>query len=112
MPDPTSAIPSGRSFARRRIHLALTLASFVFLVPGVILPVYALNITTRVDHVFSDANRLFFRFVYNKDPYAWTSNYPGDIGDPQAPFSPIRVASLSRCRSPPDSVVSGWPRVR
>ena len=23
-----------------------------------------------------------------------------------------QVASLSRCRSPPDSVVSGWPRPR
>ena len=28
------------------------------------------------------------------------------------PFSPMRVASLSRCRSPPESVVSGWPRLR
>ena len=28
------------------------------------------------------------------------------------PFSPRWVASLSRCRSPPDSVVSGWPRLR
>src|ERR1700687_1364275 len=28
------------------------------------------------------------------------------------PFSAMWVASLSRCRSPPDSVVSGWPRLR
>ncbi len=48
------------------------------------------NITTRIDHVFSDSNRLFFRFVFNDDPYSWTSNYPGNIGDPQAPFSPKR----------------------
>src|SRR5918993_519522 len=28
------------------------------------------------------------------------------------PFSAMWVASLSRCRSPPDSVVSGWPTLR
>ena len=27
-----------------------------------------------------------------------------------SPDSPISIASLSRCRSPPESVVSGWPR--
>lgn len=48
------------------------------------------NITARVDHVFSDTNRLFFRFVYNKDPYTWSSNYPGSFGDPQSPISPTR----------------------
>ena len=34
------------------------------------------------------------------------------VEDVDSPFSPICVASLSRCRSPPDSVVSGWPRLR
>jgi len=34
------------------------------------------------------------------------------VEDVEAAFSAIRVASLSRCRSPPDSVVSGWPRLR
>ena len=35
---------------------------------------------------------------------------PALLGAP--PFSAMWVASLSRCRSPPDSVVSGWPRLR
>ena len=46
-----------------------------------------------------------------------------DVGEVQAggrlvedvdasPFSAICVASLSRWRSPPDSVGSGWPRLR
>ena len=34
------------------------------------------------------------------------------VEDVDAPFSPMWVASLSRCRSPPDSVVSGWPMLR
>lgn len=48
------------------------------------------NVTSRIDHVVSDSNRLFFRFVYNRDPYSWTSNYPGKVGDPQSPISPTR----------------------
>lgn len=48
------------------------------------------NLTSRVDHVFTQNNRIFFRFVYNKDPYAYTSNYPGEVGDPQNPISPTR----------------------
>ena len=49
------------------------------------------NVTSRVDHAFSDANRFFFRFVYNKDPYSWTTNYPLEgVGDPQYPISPDR----------------------
>jgi len=34
------------------------------------------------------------------------------IEDVDAPLAARWVASLSRCRSPPDSVVSGWPRRR
>lgn len=51
------------------------------------------NVTSRVDHVFSDANRFYFRFVYNRDPYQYTSNFPGKIGDPQFPISPTRWES-------------------
>ena len=35
-----------------------------------------------------------------------------DVDTGALPLSTNRVASLSRCRSPPDSVVSGWPRLR
>lgn len=49
MADSPSAVAIGSSYARRRLHLALTLVSFVFLVPGVVLPVYGVNITTRVE---------------------------------------------------------------
>lgn len=49
------------------------------------------NVTARIDHVLTNKNRLFFRFVYNRNPYEWSSNYPqGGVGDPQAPFSPNR----------------------
>jgi hypothetical protein len=44
------------------------------------------NVTGRVDHVLADKNRLYFRFVYNNDPYKWTSNYPRKEADPQSPF--------------------------
>jgi paraquat-inducible protein A len=47
-PDP----PAGQSVAaeptRLKLHLALTLLTFVLLVPGVLLPVYGVNITTEV----------------------------------------------------------------
>jgi len=45
------------------------------------------NVTGRVDHVFSDKNRFYFRFLYNNDPYKWTSNYPRKEADPQSPFN-------------------------
>ena len=49
------------------------------------------NVTTRVDHAFSDNNRFFFRMVYNRDPYAWTLVYPeGGVGDDTWPASPSR----------------------
>jgi len=52
------------------------------------------NITSRVDHTFSDNNRFFFRFVYNRDPYSWTTNFPFEgVGDAQYPFSPTRWES-------------------
>lgn len=44
------------------------------------------NVTGRVDHVFSNANRFYFRFLYNNDPYHWTSNYPRKEADPENPF--------------------------
>jgi hypothetical protein len=34
------------------------------------------------------------------------------VEDVDAALLAMWVASLSRCRSPPDSVVSGWPRLR
>ncbi len=49
------------------------------------------NLTARVDHALSDSNRLFGRFVFNKDPYSWTTNHPfGGVGDDQYPISPER----------------------
>lgn len=47
------------------------------------------NVTTRVDHVLTDSNRLYFRFVYNNDPYRWTSVLPNPIADTTNPFGPI-----------------------
>jgi len=44
------------------------------------------NVTGRVDHVFTDKNRFYFRFLYNNDPYKWTSNYPRKEADPESPF--------------------------
>ncbi|MBI4873808.1 MAG: TonB-dependent receptor [Acidobacteria bacterium] len=51
------------------------------------------NVTSRADHTVSDNNRFFFRLVYNRDPYSWTSNYPNKVGDPESPFSPTRWES-------------------
>ncbi len=48
------------------------------------------NVTARVDHAFSDENRFYFRFVYNNDPYSYTSNYPNMVGDPRNPIHPVR----------------------
>ena len=47
------------------------------------------NVTSRVDHSFSNSNRLYVRFVYNNDPYYWTSVLPNKIADPTNPFGPI-----------------------
>lgn len=44
------------------------------------------NVSARVDHVFSDKNRFYFRVVYNRDPYVWTSVLPNKIADTQSPF--------------------------
>lgn len=49
------------------------------------------NVTARVDHVFSNANRFYFRMVINKDPISWTSNYPDPIADPQGTFTSDRL---------------------
>ena len=43
------------------------------------------NVTARVDHVFHDRNRFYFRFLFNNDPYSWTTNYPQFEADPDAP---------------------------
>ena len=42
------------------------------------------NVTARVDHVLSDANRLYFRFFINYQPYSFTSTYPKIEADPAA----------------------------
>jgi hypothetical protein len=42
------------------------------------------NVTSRVDHIFSNANRFYFRFFHNRDPLIWSSNYPKAEGDPNA----------------------------
>ncbi|MBL8227574.1 MAG: TonB-dependent receptor [Bryobacterales bacterium] len=47
------------------------------------------NITARTDHAFNDRNRFYFRFVYNNDPYYWTSVLPNPIADTTNPFGPI-----------------------
>ncbi|MFB3825181.1 MAG: carboxypeptidase regulatory-like domain-containing protein [Bryobacteraceae bacterium] len=47
------------------------------------------NVTSRVDHALSDKNRLYFRFVYNSDPYRWTSVLPYKEADTTNPFGPI-----------------------
>ena len=47
------------------------------------------NITSRVDHAVNDKNRFYFRFVYNTDPYYWTSVLPNKIADSTNPFGPI-----------------------
>lgn len=49
------------------------------------------NVTARVDHVFSNANRFYYRMVINKDPIFWTSNYPDPIADPQGTFTSDRL---------------------
>jgi hypothetical protein len=48
------------------------------------------NVTGRVDHAFSNANRFYFRMVYNRDPIGWTSNYPDPTADPQGTFQSVR----------------------
>jgi hypothetical protein len=39
------------------------------------------NVTARVDHAFSDANRFYFRYLFNRDPLTNTSVYPHPIAD-------------------------------
>jgi hypothetical protein len=48
------------------------------------------NVTARVDHVFSNSNRFYFRMVYNRDPIGWTSVYPDPTADPQGSFRTVR----------------------
>jgi len=42
------------------------------------------NVTSKVDHIFSNANRFYFRLLDNRDPLIWSSNYPKKEGDPGA----------------------------
>lgn len=49
------------------------------------------NYTVRVDHVFSNNNRFYYRGVINKDPIFYTSNYPDPIADPQGTFTSDRL---------------------
>ncbi len=44
------------------------------------------NVTARVDHVFSDHNRFYFRYLYNRDPQFRTTVYPKLEADPNAPI--------------------------
>jgi len=39
------------------------------------------NLTARIDHAFSDANRFYFRYLFNRDPLTNTSVYPNPIAD-------------------------------
>jgi hypothetical protein len=39
------------------------------------------NVTAKMDHVFSDSNRFYFRFSYNRDPLSYTSVRPDPISD-------------------------------
>ncbi len=48
------------------------------------------NVTARLDHVFHDKNRFYFRFLYNRDPYRWTSVYPKEEADTTGSFRPNR----------------------
>lgn len=44
------------------------------------------NVSARLDHVLSDSNRLYFRVVYNRDPFVWTSVLPDPVADAESPF--------------------------
>ena len=48
------------------------------------------NLTARLDHVFTDKNRLYVRLLYNRNPYKWTSSYPQEEADPRGSFRPNR----------------------
>jgi len=37
------------------------------------------NITAKVDHAFSEKNRFYFRFLYNRDPLSFTTVHPNPI---------------------------------
>jgi Carboxypeptidase regulatory-like domain len=39
------------------------------------------NLTARIDHAFSDSNRFYFRYLFNKDPLVTTSVYPDKVAD-------------------------------
>ena len=41
------------------------------------------NITAKVNHVFSDRNRAYVRWVYNRDPISFSSVYPNPIAGTQ-----------------------------
>src|SRR2546422_1943009 len=39
------------------------------------------NLTARIDHAFSDNNRFYFRYLFNRDPLVTTSIYPRAVAD-------------------------------
>jgi hypothetical protein len=39
------------------------------------------NVTAKIDHVLHDRNRLYFRFVYNRDPLRFTTVHPNPLSD-------------------------------
>ncbi len=39
------------------------------------------NVTARIDHVFTQANRFYFRYLFNRDPLTNTSVYPDPGAD-------------------------------
>ena len=49
------------------------------------------NFTYRVDHVFSNNNRFYYRGVTNEDPIFFTSVYPNKIADPTGNFMTDRL---------------------
>jgi hypothetical protein len=48
------------------------------------------NIVARLDHVFTDSNRLYVRYVWGKDPSVRGSVYPDPIADPVSSFVSAR----------------------
>ncbi|MCC7499331.1 MAG: TonB-dependent receptor [Bryobacterales bacterium] len=48
------------------------------------------NLLGRLDQSFGDMNRFYFRFIYARQPFTWTSNYPEVEADPRQNFYAIR----------------------
>jgi hypothetical protein len=48
------------------------------------------DLLARIDHAFSDDNRFYFRFIYGRQPFTWTSVYPKVVADPEQVVKAIR----------------------